>query len=201
MTLKFECLDAGGLLIADQSFFSNPHQDDEVEYVFSIALDLEGNTNIICDFEEDEDWDNIWHRETLFLVDKINNHEFSFVTLPVGDFNLTLSDILLEHDENVFYSDSLIQVLSEKVLIFEASHWAECTGTRKLQSLHDMSLENGCYRVQIQIDDNIKCQAHDNSEDTDLVGNILISITKAETINLTPLLEIPCYQRWHSMSL
>jgi hypothetical protein len=190
MFLKLECYNQGGIIIADKSFFQNPDPEQiGISYVFDIAIDREGGTELVCDF--DETWNQVWHRETLFLVNAINKGEFSFITLPVGDFNMNLLDSDIIKDDACFFIESKIEVKTNEILMFEAGNWLEDIDIGDVQPLHTIETENGFYKIQIQIDNNVE----NETEDSDLIGNILISIIRTEeTIN--PLTELPCYQNW-----
>ncbi|WP_309738056.1 MULTISPECIES: hypothetical protein [unclassified Chamaesiphon] len=194
MSLRLECDNQGGVIIADKSFFQNPDPEKiGISYVFDIALDREGGTELICDFNEE--WNQVWCRETLFLVNEINNGNFSFVTLPVGDFNLEILDNKIIKDDMCFFVESKIEVKTQEILLFEAGSWLEDIDIGDVKPSYKIDLENGWYNIQMQIDNRIE----NESEDSYLVGNMLINISRTEE-SINPLLELPCYQNWLSIN-
>lgn len=194
MSLRLECDNQGGVIIADKSFFQNPDPEKiGISYIFDIALDREGGTELICDFNEE--WNQVWCRETLFLVNEINNGNFSFVTLPVGDFNLEILDNKIIKDDICFFVESKIEVKTKEILLFEAGSWLEDIDIGDVKPSYKIDIENGWYNIQMQIDNRIE----NESEDSYLVGNMLISISRTEE-SINPLLELPCYQNWLSIN-
>ncbi|AFY94564.1 hypothetical protein [Chamaesiphon minutus] len=194
MSLRLECDNQGGVIIADRSFFQNPDPEGiGISYAFDIALDREGGTELICDFNEE--WNQVWHRETLLLVNEINKGIFLFVTLPIGDFNLEILDNKIIKDDMCFFFESKIEVKTKEILLFEAGSWLEDIDIGDVKPSHKVELENGWYNIQIQIDNRIG----NESEDSYLVGNMVISISSTEE-KIDPLLELPCYQNWLSIN-
>lgn len=133
MSNWIRCELGGGLILLDESRLDQwEHSEGEANFEpieeFSIALDVEGTTDIVYDYPG-ESWEDVWRRETQGIVSRINAGEMAVLILPEGDFAVDLNiDGELTKTHTIRYCESEIQISSGKLIIAELGRLIENLG-------------------------------------------------------------------------
>ncbi|WP_163831148.1 hypothetical protein [Spartinivicinus ruber] len=141
------------MLIADMQFFAGWEIGDYFTYDLNVALDIEGDSEIIFDFSEADQakpWSVVWQRETKRLVDSVNKGEYSFFLLPTGDYNLDItSQISRQGDAQITHN---LRVVSGEIGFIEAAGALETFYSREpIPFIYKKPLPNGIYSVTYNI--------------------------------------------------
>jgi len=147
MIKQIECELGGGLMVADREWFSTVKE--ELGYKLSIALDIEGRTEIIKDFHG-RNWREVWRKECKKVVDKCNAKEMALLILHEGAFFVNIESIpcAIQGRDAIQYSIK-ISVKSEQIAIVEAeSFLLSMFSGEEYKQYIDVAATKGDYIVQ-----------------------------------------------------
>lgn len=112
MIFNFITNEPDGLVLIDKQFFSE--FSDALLYSFDIYLDVNGETELIYDF--DEEWKIVRERESALIQDFINSGKLVVI---LSDKKAENCEILIEEKKVV--SNKLLKVPSGKLIVINAS--------------------------------------------------------------------------------
>ena len=111
-----------GLVLIDRG--SMKELDDDLLYAFDILLDRSGETELICDFP-DEDWHTVWVRETEALRNFCNSGKM-IVWLFDEKLELETIDGVFQTDDALAASDKWLYAPTGDLLAVTASELIQC---------------------------------------------------------------------------
>lgn len=147
MIFNFKTNEPDGLVLIDRQFF--PEFSDALLYSFDIYLDVNGETELIYDF--DEEWETVRERESALIQDFINSGKLVVI---LSDKNAENCEILMEEKKVV--SDKILKVPSGKLILINASELiqallypeSEVDEIIEMDKIIDFEVKKGVYSVE-----------------------------------------------------
>lgn len=130
-----------GLVIIDKQFFSE--FNDDLLYSLEIYLDVNGDTELVCDF--DEEWSSVRERESALIRKYINSSKLIVI---LSNRNVENCEILIE-EKNVV-SEKKLKVPSGNLILVKASELIQCLAYPELdmEEIIQFDVVNGLYSVE-----------------------------------------------------
>lgn len=147
MIFSFNTNEPDGLVLIDKQFFSE--FSDALLYSFDIYLDVNGETELIYDF--DEEWKIVREREAALIQDFINSGKLVVI---LSDKKAENCEILIEEKKVV--SNKLLKVPSGKLIVINASELiqallypeSEVDEIIEMGEIIDFEVKKGVYSVE-----------------------------------------------------
>ncbi|MBR4083564.1 MAG: hypothetical protein IKK33_04680 [Lachnospiraceae bacterium] len=147
MIFNFITNEPDGLVLIDKQFF--PEFNDALLYSFDIYLDVNGETELIYDF--DEEWKIVRERESALIRDFINSGKLVVI---LSDKKAENCEMLMEEKKVV--SDKILKVPSGKLILINASELiqallypeSEVDEIIEMNEIMDFEVKKGVYSVE-----------------------------------------------------
>jgi hypothetical protein len=130
------------VLVADETSLSS--LDEASLHRLLIAIDPDGESDLRHDFPDD-DWPDVWRRETASLVDMCNAGQIGLCVLHNGAFHFEIS--LLEGSQMTRHAPTRLCVSSGKLCVVELGGFVEARYSEMSPDMWTYELPAGDYLV------------------------------------------------------
>lgn len=178
--LKIEpTMGVGGILVADRSCLLQ--QNDAEVYDLTIAIDVDGSTDLTDDFPG-QSWKDVWHQKTSDLAAKSATGRFAFCILHSGEFNIEITD---EAGLNV--PNCALSLPTGELCVVEIDSFGEqfFSGRPAVNSV--VKLSPGDYLIEFEERPDAPIDEANNVYGTDLKPIIVIKVVPRKGIKVKSL--------------
>lgn len=142
MKYKFKPDTEGGLLISSKQWLNS--FSDAVGYRLSVLLDVDGQTELTCDYPN-QSWDDVWQQEANYFLNLCQLGVATIIVFKKGLYEVHINLNQPLQTESIYVSNLIIE--DNNILVAEAGDFLETYFSEENYEFQELILPSGFYEV------------------------------------------------------